>query len=143
MADDTLADVDAVAAGARAEEVGDGADGPSDDSLIADARALADDVRTAVEAEVAYQSARAGFLAGGGRAIALCFALAALLAVIALCTLAIGVLMALTPAVGPWLATAIVVAALVAAALVLALGANRRLRRLTAAAFPPAREPQA
>ena len=108
----------------------------SDDSLVEDVRALADDLRTALEAEAAFQSARAGYVAGEARGIALWFALAALLAVIALCALAVGVLIGLTPLIGPWLATAAVVGALLIAALVVALAGRRGIRRVAAAAFP-------
>jgi hypothetical protein len=115
----------------------------SDESLVRDVRALGDDLRTAIEAEVAFQSARAGYVAGEVRGIALRFAVAALFALIALVALAVGVLIALTPLVGGWLATAIVVGALLAGAAVFALAGRGKVRRLTAAAFPPAKGPTA
>jgi hypothetical protein len=106
------------------------------DSLLADLRDLAEDTRTAVEAELAFQQARAGYVAGAAQGIAVRFALAALLAIIALCTLAVGVLLGLTPLIGPWGATAIVVAALLILALAAALTGRSALRRLMRNAFP-------
>jgi hypothetical protein len=111
-----------------------------DDSLLRDVRALAEDLRTAVEAEVAFQSARAGYVAREAGGIAVRLAVAALLALIAIMALAIGVLIGLVPLVGPWAATAIVVGALLIAALILALAGRARIRRLSASAFPKAQE---
>ena len=105
------------------------------DSLVEDLRDLAEDTRTAVEAELAFQQARAGYVAGAAQGIAVRFALAALLAIIALCTLAVGVLLGLTPLIGPWGATAIVVAALLFLALAAALTGRSALRRLMRNAF--------
>ena len=106
------------------------------DSLVDDLRDLADDTRTAVEAELAFQQARAGYVAGAVRGIAIAFALAALLAVIGLCTLAVGVLLGLLPLIGPWAATAVVVVALFALALAAALIGRNGLRRMKRSAFP-------
>lgn len=108
----------------------------ADDSLLEDLRDLADDTRTAVEAEVAFQKERASYVAGAARGIAIRFALAALLVVIALCTMAIGVLVGLTPLIGPWLATAAVVGLLAIFAGVLALSGRNGIRRVQRVAFP-------
>ena len=107
------------------------------DSLVADLRNLAEDTRTALEAELAFQQARAGYAAGAAKGIAIYFALAALLALIALCTLAIGLVLALIPLVGAWAATAIVVGALLAVAVVLGLLGRGAVRRLSRNAFSP------
>jgi hypothetical protein len=116
------------------ETEADEADAP--DSLVEDLRDLAEDTRTAVEAELAFQQARAGYVADAARGIAIAFALAALLAVIALCTLAVGMLLGLLPLIGPWAATAIVVGTLFALALAAALVGRNGIRRMKRAAFP-------
>ena len=113
----------------------------ADDSLLEDLRDLADDTLTAVEAELAFQKERAGYVAGAARGIALRFALAALLAIIALCSLTIGVLIGLTPLIGPWLATAAVVGVLAVVAVALALAGMAGIRRVRRVAFPPESEP--
>lgn len=113
----------------------------ADDSLIEDLRDLAGDTRTAVEAEIAFQKERASYVAGAARGIAIRFAIAALLAVIALCTLAIGVLVGLTPLIGPWLATAAVVGVLAVVAVTLALSGRNGIRRVQRVAFPPEPKP--
>jgi len=106
------------------------------DSLVEDLRDLAEDTRTAFEAELAFQQARAGYAAGAAKGIATWLALAALLAVIALCTLAIGLVISLAPLLGPWGATAVVVGALLALAAVAALLGMRAIRRVKRNAFP-------
>jgi len=113
----------------------------ADDSLLEDLRDLAGDTRTAVEAELAFQKERAGYVAGAARGIAIRFALAAFLVVIALCTLAIGVLTGLTPLIGPWLATAAVVGLLSVVAMILALSGRNAIRRVQRVAFPPEPKP--
>ena len=112
-------------------------------SLVDDLRDLADDTRTAVEAEIAFQSARASYVAGAGKSIALWFALALATAIIALFALAVGALFALSPLVGPWAATAIVVGALLVVAVVAGWFGASGVRRLKRTAFParPASEP--
>ena len=113
----------------------------ADDSLLDDLRDLADDTRTAVEAELAFQKERASYVASAARGIAIRFALAALLAIIALCTLAIGVLVGLVPLIGPWLATAVVVGALAVVAGALALAGTAGVRRVKRVAFPAEPKP--
>ena len=132
MGDDIPAEFDGLVEDDPVEEV------RADDSLLRDVRALADDLRTAVEAEVAFQSARAGYVAGEAGGIALRFAIAAMLALIALIALAVGVLIGLVPVVGPWVATAIVVGVLLLVALILGLAGRSRIKRLSANAFPKA-----
>ena len=87
-------------------------------------------------ASFAFQQARAGYAAGAARGIATWLALAALLAVIALCTLAIGLVISLAPLLGPWGATAVVVGALLALAAISALLGMRAIRRVKRNAFP-------
>lgn len=85
---------------------------PGDPSLVADLEALFTDGKTYLEAELAYQKSRAGF-AGSRLKLAAIYGAAALgLLHLASIALVVGLVIALTPLVGPWLATAIVVAAL-------------------------------
>lgn len=109
-------------------------------SLVADLRHLAEDAQTAVEAEIAYQRARAGYAGGELQTIALRFAIAAIFASVAVLVLAFGLVLGLSPLVGPWAAAAIVAGALALLALVAALAGRRRLGRMKRIAFPRERE---
>ena len=100
--------------------------------LLDDLQHLGGEARAAAAAEFAFQAARAGVIAAGSRNIALCVVFALVFVIFALGTLAIGRLLALTPLVTAWGATAIVVGLLgLAAALCLrgALSSWRRMRR--------------
>lgn len=98
-------------------------------SLVSDLRALADDGRTLVEAEIAYQKSRAAVAAVGARGAAAWGALALACAFFALMALVVGALLTLAPLIGPLGATAVVVAALLVAAVVFALVAKGRWQR--------------
>lgn len=99
---------------------------PADRSLVDDVRSLIDDGRTLIEAELAFQKSRAAYAGNGIKSIALFGALAGVLAVFALFALVVGLLLALTPLVTAWGATAIVVAALgLGAALAARIAARR------------------
>lgn len=106
-------------------------------SLVGQARDLASDTRTAIEAEIAWQSARAGFVAGRASGIAIWAGFALVCAFIALLALAFGAILALVPIVGAILATVLVTGVLLLTALAAALIARGRVRRLKAAAFSP------
>lgn len=90
-------------------------DGPS---LLEDLDALIDDGKTYVEAEIAYQKSRAGFTANRLKWALIYGAAAFGLIHLALIALAVGAVIALTPLVGPWIATALVVVVLLLAAMV-------------------------
>lgn len=94
-------------------------------SLMADVDALIADGKTYFQAEIAYQKSRAGFAANRLKWTALYGAAAFGLLHLALIALTVGAVIALTPLVGPWIATAIVVLLLLVGALVFAL----RLRK--------------
>jgi len=106
--------------------------------VIGDLRRLAGEARTFVEAEAAYQASRAKVVAGSVGKIAGFVGVAAVLAVFALFALVMGLLLGLATLVGPWLATAIVVAVVGLVVLVLALAARARWRRMMALVFPEA-----
>ncbi len=90
-------------------------------SLKADLDALVADGKTYLEAELAYQKTRAGFAANRLKWTAVYGAAAFGLLHLALIALTVGVVIALTPLVGPWLATLIVVVLLLLGAMVLVL----------------------
>jgi len=106
------------------------------DSLVVELKELAQDAQTAVEAEVHFQSVRAGYVLGEVKGIALWGGLALVAALIALFALAMGALLGLTPLIGPWAATALVVVALLALAGLAWWIASRGVGRLSRNAFP-------
>ncbi len=105
---------------------------PADDerSLLEDVEALIDDGKTYLEAELAFQKTRAGFVADRAKAAVVFGALAALLGFLALVGLTVGLIIALTPSLGPWIASALVVAMLLLCAGLSARMASRRWNSL-------------
>ena len=100
-------------------------------SLLDDLRQLADDGRALAKAEAAYQQSRAR-LAGGSLGKIAAFGGAALVLVFfAVMGLVFGLILALTPLITAWGATAVVVVLLLALALVAALMAKARWQRLS------------
>ena len=104
-------------------------------SLVDQVRDLADDVRTAVEAELAWQSARASVVGRRLVGIAVWAAIGGTCIFIAVLALAFGAILALTPAIGATLATLAVTGALLLVALIAGLMARSRAARLKKAAF--------
>ena len=90
-----------------------------DHSLLGDLDALLADGKTYLESEVAYQKSRAGFTANRLKWSVIYGAAAFGLLHLALIALTVGVVIALSPLTGPWIATGIVVALLVIGALLL------------------------
>lgn len=104
---------------------------PEPRSLTEDLEALYEDGKTYVEAEVAFQKTRARY---AGRKIrnGFAFALAALAFLhLALLGLTVGLVIALAPLVGPWLATAIVTLSMLLIGTVLGLAARKRFSHLS------------
>lgn len=91
-------------------------------SLAGDLRDLANDAQTLVEAELAYQSARAAYVWNRGQGVVVWIVLALACGFFALVALVVGLLLALIPLLGVWGALAVV-------ALGLALGGYLCLRR--------------
>lgn len=114
----------------------DDPDVEEEDSLVDQVKDLVGDTRTAVEAEIAWQSARAGFVGGQVGSVAIWAGLALVCAFIAILSLAFGAILALTPLIGAVFATLAVVAVLLIVALSAALVARSRVVRLKAIAFP-------
>lgn len=106
--------------------------GETDRSLGDDVRGLVDDGFIALSTEIAYQKARVSYAAQGIRGIAICGVLAAVIAFFALVALTVGLVIALTPLLTAWGATAAVVLGYLAVAAILALTAVSRWRRMMA-----------
>ena len=104
---------------------------PADRSLLDDLRMLAGDARTVAEAEFAYQKTRAQVFGGGIGKIAALAVAALLLVSLALIGLVVGLILALTPLLTAWGATAAVVLVLVSLAGIAALWAKSLWTRLT------------
>lgn len=102
-----------------------------DRSLAEDLRALAGSGRRFARAELDYQKARVSYAASGARTVALLVALAAALGFFALMALVMGLLLALTPLLTAWGATAIVCGGLAMIAFVLVRLAVARWTRMS------------
>jgi uncharacterized membrane protein YqjE len=97
-----------------------------DRSLIDDVEVLIDDGKTYLEAELNFQKTRALFAADRAKGLALYGLLGLMFAWMALIGLTIGAIFALTPSLGGWGATGVVVAVWLAiAAIALRVAAGR------------------
>ena len=102
-------------------------------SLTDDLVAMLDDGKTYVEAEVQYQKTRAAFAFDRGKAGAFYGLLAFALLHLALVALVVGAVIALSPAIGAWAATALVTVVLALAGGGFAWRAKTRFDRLAEA----------
>lgn len=137
---DTSAAPEAAAPASAAPVEEDAIRGGGFGSLFAEVRQLAEDGRTAAEAELGFQITRARLVAGSAAWLA-GFGLAALIfALFALLALTLGLLLALASVVGPWWALAIVTGAWAALAAACLLLMKARWRRLSALAFGTSRK---
>lgn len=110
-------------------------------SLYDDIEALFTDARTYFDAELTYQKSRAGFVAGRIKVAVVSGLVAAFLAVLALIGLTMGLIIALTPLITAWGATAVVVLAILFAAYLLVRRAGKAWQDLTSAMSPATEEP--
>jgi len=110
-------------------------EGSEDDgrSLFADIETLIDDSRTFVEAEIAFQKTRMAYTGQKGRNAAIFGICAAILAVFALFGLIVGLIIALSPLLTAWGATALIVGILLVAAFICAMVAFRNFQKIRAA----------
>lgn len=115
-------------------------DDPAQRSLIDDVKQLADDGRTLVEAELAYQKSRAAVAGIAVRRTALWGLAGVSLVFFALMALVIGMLLGLSAVIGPGMATGLVVAGLAIGGLICALLAIASWRRSSAALSDKARQ---
>lgn len=99
-------------------------------SLTDDVIALLDDGKTYVQAEIAFQKTRAAFTLEKGKWGAAYLAGALALLHLALVALVVGLLIALSPLLTPWGATAVVVGLLAIGAVVLVKMAKSKFGRL-------------
>ena len=96
-------------------------------SLTDDVMALFEDGKTYVQAEVAYQKSRGGYVANRLKGAALFGAGAFAFLHLALIALTVGLVIALAQVVGPWIATAIVVVVMLVIGIVLALAVKSKV----------------
>ncbi len=115
----------------------DGGDASAPDGTEPDLRSLRDDVealiedgRTYLETELVYQKTRAAFVADRAKGAVIYGAMAAAFGVLALIGLTVGLIIALTPLLTAWGASALVVGLLVIAAFLAMRAASRRWKRL-------------
>jgi hypothetical protein len=97
--------------GARSGDAGDAIDEAAENrSLIDDVEVLIEDGQTDLEAELNFQKTRAQFVGDRAKGVALYGLLGLMFAWMALIGLTIGLIFALTPSLGGWGATGVVVA---------------------------------
>ncbi len=106
-------------------------------SLVDDAKQLVTDGRTLLEAELAYQKARAAVAGEAARSVAAWGALALALVFFALMALVVGVLLGIAQLLGYWAATGIVVLALLLIAAFAGSRAAQRWKRASAQIAEP------
>ena len=106
---------------------------PHERSLREDVEALIDDGKTYLEAELNFQKTRAAFVAERAKGAFIFGAIAALFGFLALIGLTVGLIIALTPMLTAWGASALVVALLLVAAFLAVKAASRRWNRPMAA----------
>lgn len=104
-------------------------DDPVTRSLVGDLRQLVEDGRTLLEAELAYQKSRALVAGEAAKGVAGWGALALALVFFALMALVLGLVLALTPLLGAFGATAAVVLGVLAAAALCGWIAAKRWER--------------
>jgi hypothetical protein len=102
-------------------------------SLVADVEALFDDGKTYLQAELAFQKRRAAFVADRAKGAFIFGAVAAVFGFLALIGLTVGLIIALTPWLTAWGASALVVFLLVAAAVISLKAAAQRWNALMGA----------
>jgi hypothetical protein len=125
---------------AQADTAGDD-EAAENRSLIDDVEVLIEDGKTYLEAEFNFQKTRALFAGERAKGVALYGLVAIAFAWMALIGLTIGAIFALTPTLGGWGATAVVVVAwLILAAIALRMAAGR-WRELVASFDPKDGEP--
>lgn len=102
-------------------------------SLAEDIAALIDDGKTYVEAEIAFQKTRLAFTVDRGKSGLLLGACAFAVLHLALVALVFGSILALTPVITAWGATALVTGLLVILGVILGVKANKRVTELAEA----------
>lgn len=111
-------------------------------SLRDDVEALIEDGKTYLETELVYQKTRAAFVADRAKGAVIYGAVAIAFGILALIGLTVGLIIALTPLLTAWGASALVVGLLVVGALIAMRAANRRWNRLMQAIESDAERPR-
>lgn len=102
-------------------------------SLFDDFEALLEDARTYFDAELTYQKTRAGFVANRFKKTVAFGVVGAFFAVLATIGLTVGLIIALTPLITAWGATAVVVLGLLLVAYLAVRSAGKAWNELTGA----------
>lgn len=105
----------------------------SERSLIEDVEALIEDGKTYLEAEIAYQKTRAAYVGDKARSAFILGAVAAVFGCLALMGLTVGLIIALTPLLTAWGASALVVGLLLVGTVIAGRAASERWNRLMSA----------
>ena len=135
-----MSEVEEVVPAGPPGEVSDGNESAENRSLIDDVEVLIEDGKTYLEAELNFQKTRALFVGDRAKGVALYALLGLMFAWMALIGLTIGAIFALTPALGGWGATGVVVAVWLAIAALALRAAAGRWRQLLGS-FAPGDEP--
>lgn len=125
-----MSDVEEIAAAGSSDEALEEA--AENRSLIDDVEVLIEDGKTYLEAELNFQKTRAQFAGDRAKGVALYALLGLMFAWMALIGLTIGLIFALTPSLGGWGATGVVVAIWLVIAAVALRAAASRWRELVA-----------
>lgn len=99
-------------------------------SLLDDVEALVADARTYFDAELSFQKSRAAFVGETVRHAAIMVVGGAIVALVALIVFGVGLVLALTPLITAWGATAVVTAALLIAVLLMLRSASNRWKQM-------------
>ncbi len=136
-----MSDVEEIAPGGTSDESDAIDEAAENRSLIDDVEVLIEDGRTYLEAELNFQKTRALFIGDRAKGVALCLLLGLMFAWMALIGLTIGLIFALTPSLGGWGATGVVVAIWLVIAVVALRAAAGRWKQLMASFEPGGDQP--
>ncbi|MGZ3234124.1 MAG: phage holin family protein [Croceibacterium sp.] len=136
-----MSDVEEIAPGGTSDESDAIDEAAENRSLIDDVEVLIEDGRTYLEAELNFQKTRALFIGDRAKGVALYALLGLMFAWMALIGLTIGLIFALTPSIGGWGATGVVVAIWLVIAVVALRAAAGRWKQLMASFEPGGDQP--
>lgn len=127
-----MSEIEEIVSTSGSADLGDSDEAAENRSLIDDVEVLIEDGKTYLEAELNFQKSRALFVGDRAKGVALYALLGVMFAWMALIGLTIGLIFALTPSLGGWGATGVVVVAWLAIAGVALRAAAGRWRALVA-----------
>lgn len=136
-----MSDVEEIAPGGTSDESDAIDEAAENRSLIDDVEVLIEDGRTYLEAELNFQKTRALFIGDRAKGVALYALLGLMFAWMALIGLTIGLIFALTPSLGGWGATGVVVAIWLVIAVVALRAVAGRWKQLVASFEPGGDQP--